>query len=773
MNNNPVQNNLSPPSPPISTPETLPSQTPQLAQWAKEHKVKKHEGKGVGTRVGRTVGFVALTIIFSPVLLIPAVIAGSFKLGAWMREKYKLIVKKDPILTSIRQMKVAEETDKFLTMQDVLKNPRFREDIEGLVVNGREVSDKAKALQEKLKAKLTDPEKVKKIRTEKIVRYIMRELSRQGKLTPELLAVLRDPKVAAALENKDFTTFNQLIKDGKLPQDFFTKTIDLTKIEAKVSKDMKVAADRDQVDHDVEEFQKNITHLLKILQKQDLSNPGALNQEFIAELRKALNHPVYKALKEDASDPAIHLLQRFASDMWNKAPSVETYTKVGETLIKKAEEAKGKASSEDAESRAAQPATGPELAKNFRDSHDLVAKAHWTDSGWGKVAYAITHPLQALGSMASEGGGMRLLPAALGRGEYDSHGTLSNNPSLQGTTTIAWEDKAKQEHKGTINACFGGSPTIGDHEVSPEFKAVLQAAENEQFVSEDQRDQAIPHMVNYNNLQNLDKEEGEGPRSRTLMLLNKKYPLSFRGMTLSKDSELYLMEKKVGKKHVKVIAWQNPKDFGDKMMQQLMRSFDPQEAGHGFYFPGSPNEWQPIFKAATDSATAFFDELIKNNPEKYDQSRDDVREKLQGAYQEYVYSMIKAVNEFQSLKILSERGIKNPKIMAISVCKEQIDRGAMDNVLTMFLRFAEYQTMMGVMHSRALSARDRVILKKRMPQVLDAIEVIDREKFKAQLMNFFNTLDPAAPVREDSYAYTVAKKEPVTPPPSRKEVLTA
>jgi len=37
------------------------------------------------------------------------------------------------------------------------------------------------------------------------------------------------------------------------------------------------------------------------------------------------------------------------------------------------------------------------------------------------------------------------------------------------------------------------------------------------------------------------------------------------------------------------------------------------------------------------------------------------------------------------------------------------------------------------MHSRALSARDRVILKKRMPQVLDFMRMVKPEDFMAEM----------------------------------------
>ena len=70
-----------------------------------------------------------------------------------------------------------------------------------------------------------------------------------------------------------------------------------------------------------------------------------------------------------------------------------------------------------------------------------------------------------------------------------------------------------------MNNCYGGSPTIGDHLIAPEFEAAIQAAENNQLSPKEARDPAIPMVVIYNNLQNLDKKHGEGPRSRTIMLL--------------------------------------------------------------------------------------------------------------------------------------------------------------------------------------------------------------------------------------------------------------
>ena len=84
--------------------------------------------------------------------------------------------------------------------------------------------------------------------------------------------------------------------------------------------------------------------------------------------------------------------------------------------------------------------------------------------------------------------------------------------------------------------------------------------------------------------------------------------------------------------------------------------------------------------------------------------------------------------------------------MAISACKENIDRGGMENTKYMYTRLSEnyeqrLSLILGVMHSRALSSRDRVILQSRMPQILSFMKATEPEDFRAQLMEFYQEMD--------------------------------
>ncbi|CUI16860.1 conserved hypothetical protein [Candidatus Protochlamydia naegleriophila] len=318
---------------------------------------------------------------------------------------------------------------------------------------------------------------------------------------------------------------------------------------------------------------------------------------------------------------------------------------------------------------------------------------------------------------------------------YDSHGTLANNPSLQGVTTVDWETADGRECQVDVHNCYGGSPTVGDHEIAPEFEAVILAAENNQLAPEEGRDPSIPMMINYNNLQNLDKVHGEGARSRTIMLLNQKYPLSFRGTTFAKDSDFYMM------RTPESVVWTTPREFGDKMLGQLLKSFDPQETGHGFYFHGSADRWQPIFEEVLSNATEHFEHFRESDPAAYQAMTP---RELQGAYQEYAYSMLNSVIEMEAIQTMSGRGIDRFKIMNVSACKENIDRGGMENTKYLYTRLPETDQrlplLMGAMHSRALSARDRVILKSRMPQILSFMETTGAETFRNNQMNLFREL---------------------------------
>ena len=131
------------------------------------------------------------------------------------------------------------------------------------------------------------------------------------------------------------------------------------------------------------------------------------------------------------------------------------------------------------------------------------------------------------------------------------------------------------------------------------------------------------------------------------------------------------------------VIWKNPEQFGTHLLSEFERSFNPNETGHGFYFHGTFEQWKPIFEKAIETANAHFNTVIRGHSSKFSP------EELQGAYIEYVYSLLNAANEMESLKILIERGIDIPMVMAISACKENIDRGGMENTKYMYIRLPD------------------------------------------------------------------------------------
>lgn len=686
------------------------SSLPILKEWGEQHKVKKHEGIGFIAHLVRKVGLIASVVFAIPVGLV----MGAYNLASSIREKYIINHKPNHVLPAIREMKQKEEADKLDTMKQVLSDPRFG----GL--NDLTAAEGARELTKDLAAKLQDPA----VKQNKLGRFILRELSRQDGFNSAWIQILKDPAVMESLMHKPEESiadaFRAVIGERYPQQLGDIANLDWTKINAKIEKGV---LPQDSIDKEVARFERSLKELLTIL-KQPSSDPASTNPQFIKAFRKALNSPVYQALKEDASNPSTQLLHRFASDMWNKAPSMDAYQALGTNIIgQMGEQTEG------------QPLNGEQIAERLEHSHSQMEKLHYSAHGMGVISYSLTHPIQTLGALASEGGAARHIPGMFNMDEYDSHGTLANNPSLQGVTTVNWEANNGRECQVDLHNCYGGSPTIGDHKIAPEFEAVILAAENNQMAPEELRDPSIPMMVNYNNLQNLDKVHGEGPRSRTIMLLNQKYPLSFRGTTFAKDSSFYMMPTPES------VVWTTPREFGDKMLGQLLKSFDKGATGHGFYFHGSIDKWQPIFEEVLKNTTAHFEHFRETDPVAYGAMTP---RELQGAYQEYAYSMLNSVIEMEAIKTVSGRGIDRCTIMTISACKENIDRGGMENTKYLYTRLPETDErlplLMGAMHSRALSARDRIILKSRMPQILNFMETTSAEVFRNNQMNLFREL---------------------------------
>ena len=191
----------------------------------------------------------------------------------------------------------------------------------------------------------------------------------------------------------------------------------------------KTTLSTDQVEKEVKQFTTSLTKLLKTIENADPSDPSSANKQFILQLRKALQSPVYQALKEDPTQPCIRLLHRFASDMWNKAPSTSSYQDLGKSIM---HEMDLEEIDEKYLAKGAKKLDGGELATHLEASQKKMEDIHWSDHGSSGLFYKLTHPRQTLGAMASEGGVAREVPAMVGVDQYDSHGTLLIIPQFKG-----------------------------------------------------------------------------------------------------------------------------------------------------------------------------------------------------------------------------------------------------------------------------------------------------------------------------------------------------
>jgi hypothetical protein len=430
------------------------------------------------------------------------------------------------------------------------------------------------------------------------------------------------------------------------------------------------------------------------------------NEKIIQKFREVLQCDAYQAMKCDPSDPAIQFIHRFAASIWTEVKAMDAYHEFGQAVRRRAREL-----SDDLEPMWMTGAIH-ESMKTVR--HDLLRM-----KGVEKVVYVLTHPQQIAASFVSEEHGLAKTVASV-VGEYDSHGALSNNPSLQGATTIPLEPG----QSGTVQNVYGGSPTVGEL-IAPEFLAVIQAAENNQFAEPEQRLAEVPDRVFYTNFQDISHPSGEQIRSFAIMDLNQLYPLSFTGITLTKDSRFYGFEQDPEK-----AQWVGPQSMADMMLERLM---DP-SSDHGFYFPGDrEEEWKPRFEKVLKGAVELFkDKKPCSGEEAF---------KLRGAFQECVYASLQFYLEAKLVQDLAAQGIDNPRLHSQRACKENIDRGGAANAAYIFLRLAlegytgseedKIDLVIGALHSRALAARDRMILENRLPQVLAFMDLVEPKQFWA------------------------------------------
>jgi len=699
--------------------------------------------------VALRVGVVALSILTSPITISLGLAiyagVGIHKLGKLIHNSFN---NSHDLGKASDKMKLAEEKSKFEGLTKTYANFKTaKPDLKNTKALGDELNIGGLGFSQ---------EKRKEILDNKVERHILNAFERNGKTLPNketLNAIknnltLKDYKDFATLKLKLFEHYPALETEGlsQLDEILSNDTIQ------KIVNDSKTAFTDTSI-----QGQKALNELVNALKTTDPKDYAIANQNITVSLRDLINLPSYQAIKEDPNNSVVQLVSVLASAMWNEVQALPAYKELGETVLTKVA---GETINAQVDKTA-----GEKRREILETSHSQTTKENYTDHGLpAKILYGFTHIRQSFGSLASEGGVLREIAFAFGLDRYDSHGELRNNPSIQGITqaTIRNEDGNGNEIEinAKINNCYGGSPTIGDRKettLAPEFHAICQAAENKRFAQVKDKElggiyHAIPDFIYYNNLQNIENKHGEGERSFSIMEANSLYPLSFTGMTLAKDSDFYFSKGEYAN-----AKWEGAENFGSQVLEIFQNEKCYQygnrtigESGNGIFLPGGSKVWvgedkdQPsgLIKDIVYRANVRFGEIS----EKMEQpiSKEDTA-KLRGAYQEYVYSMIQAHTEMKLAKdIALVTGNKNPVIMAIRACKENIDRGGAENAKYLHTRLdpsvdqkTQDALVVGALESRALSARDRTILDHRLPQVLSFIELVSPDAFEKDMMTLY------------------------------------
>ncbi len=563
----------------------------------------------------------------------------------------------------------------------------------------------------------------------KTTRHIIRILANHG-LSIDHLKIKKVELALETLESKNFkdqkSLKNAIIE--KLPEldgilDENQTSLILKELE--LPKDLEKALKEDLSKFDA---------IVKTLETKP-DDYSAANKLLIKQLRDLITSKTYVTLKEDCDNQFVKFIHRIASALWNEVRVMSDYKKFGKAIF-----------------------PDDEIIRNSTDRAILeesirrTTKEFDSDQGFfGKIFYAIKDINQTIASAASEGGLLKSAAGAIpfiGDSIYDSHGKLSNNPFLQGTTCAKIHTK-KGVIQANINNCYGGSPTIGET-VAPEFEALAQMCENNQFASDESYDKETPSMLYFTNLQNIENRHAEGNRSGDIMDMKTRYPLSFYGMTLSKDSQFYKMGGHYSNgewKGVESAKWEGPVAFGKELKEAFTQPKTFQyghrnegESANGIYLPGNKTEWDRVLNIIIHQANT----QLGN----YQEELTGVEAaKLRGAYQEYVYTMIQTYTEMRLAKEVSIRTGRNILITSIRACKENIDRGGAENAKYLYARMSnntdqkERMTLVSAaLELRALLARNRKVIEGRIPQVLSFIEYFTPQDIQEDELSIMSQL---------------------------------
>lgn len=447
-------------------------------------------------------------------------------------------------------------------------------------------------------------------------------------------------------------------------------------------------------------------------------------------LRSAFENKAYQALKECEDNPTIRYLHEVNLSMYTETPLLSAYLpdENGESGL--GEQMYQFAVKNDVVLDETKPGTFLEEMRDKAVSEGGLFSSHTC------MKYVKEHFTQFFGAVKS----MKMGAAF---GDYDPAGKLGNNVGALSTETFTVNGK-----KASVVDVRTPSPTIGNH-ASPEFKAGLQAIENQRIsILSGGEDYGRPNMYLYTNNQDITGDgNGENQRSLAIMKLNDEFPMSFRGNTLSKDSDYFLDGLGHGKEMWNTIEQKNEKfslsnvgDFVAEMKEvfkdenhfSLENRTKTEHKGAGLYFHTRNGEERAGVEAMLDEIAeatgAFLREKLADG--KSYTGKDAWQ--LKSAAKAFAYAAIQGKQRNLELVAQEKQGIKEPKAITTSACKEDIDRGFTDHIIRMWLRGkANVETLIKVINMPALMARYRVILGDRIQPFVALADLFDRDKASA------------------------------------------
>lgn len=630
----------------------------------------------------KKVAIIALGILLSPLIatgLILAVVAKAvYTPGKMIHDKIIKSLNDKSLIGANEKMKQGEEIAKLNGLQAIVNDAKVN------------VSEITKITEEKFK-------NTGQIAEAKIVRYLQREVARGNlKLTSDEMATFAHD-IATEIAVGHLTPQQVVASYFKIFGAEYTKNNPFFN---QLNNELN-ALNRSQA---FPKFKKELDQLITHLMSGEPAKAAKVNTQFVQDLRAILSTDIYQTLKEDPTDPSIRLIHQLCSGIWNHVKVMNSYKEFGERMLDGIDSTKP-------------------MADVLKETWQKGSQELHTKTGLDQLTYTLNNTESAWGSLTSQ----NLV------GTYDPH-AFANNPSLQGITQTGLGDTEVNIHN-----CYGGSPTIAN-ELSPEFLAVLQAAENNQIADDADRIPSVPDMISYTNFQQLSEKGGEGPRSRAIMMANETYPLSFLGVTLTKDTSFYKMSK-----HVE--PWRKAEDFGKEVKNQIINNESFQLLSHytkeqGFHFGGDQKRWELIIDSAIQMANQHFQVYDSQLPLPSQKTFEH-----KAAYLEFVYSLLQAAQEMEAAQKakLANPHRKEVLVMAIRACKENIDRGGAANAQYIYNRLPDdhpdrQSLITGAFHSRALAVRNRMILEHRAQHLFAFMDHIQPATYRQYQQQMFDAL---------------------------------